>query len=148
MVEYLDKNGDSNFANRVMEGEFLHEAQDADPVMQAYLESLQYPMVNSENSVDTKITIQDYKNFWRKKRETTVTSPYGLHIGHYKAILQEDDIVELHMELMTLPFKYSFAPSRWCKTVQVMLEKNPDHHGHIDSESLNSSMHNSMRLCR
>ena len=63
MAEYLDKHGDSDFVNRVIEGEFLHEAQDADPVMQAYLESLQYPTVNSETSVDTDITIQDYKNF-------------------------------------------------------------------------------------
>ena len=125
MAEYLDKHGDSDFANRVLEGEFLHEVQDGDPVMKAYLETLQYPRANSENSVDTNITLQQYKEFWKNKRETTVTSPYGLHIGHYKSVLNEEDILELHLELMTLPFKYSFAPKRWCKTVQVMLEKNP-----------------------
>jgi len=63
MAEYLDKHGDSDFANRVLEGEFLHEVQDGDPVMRAYLETLQFPRANSENSVDTNITIKEYKEF-------------------------------------------------------------------------------------
>ena len=67
MGEYLDKHGDSDFANRVLEGEFLHEVQDGDPVMRAYLETLQFPRANSENSVETNITIQEYKKFWKKQ---------------------------------------------------------------------------------
>ena len=54
-----------------------------------------------------------------------MTSPHGLHIGHYKAILEEDDILECHMALMMIPFRFAYAPTRWKSTVQIMLEKNP-----------------------
>ena len=60
-----------------------------------------------------------------KKKEITVTSPYGLHIGHYKAVLEEDDILECHMALMMIPFRFAYAPKRWTSTVQIMLEKKP-----------------------
>ena len=53
-----------------------------------------------------------------------MTSPYGLHIGHYKAAMKNDDILSVHMSLMVIPFEFSFAPIRWRKTVQLMLEKN------------------------
>ena len=55
----------------------------------------------------------------------TVTSPFGLHIGHYKSVVDKDEIMEIHMNLMMIPFKYSYAPRRWLSTVQVMLEKIP-----------------------
>ena len=61
---------------------------------------------------------------WRKKRESTATSPFGLHVGHFKVGLDEEDIAEVHREMMIIPFQIGYAPKRWRKTVQLMLEKD------------------------
>ena len=61
----------------------------------------------------------------KKKRETTVTSPFGLHVGHYKAALFNPRILEVHRVLLLIPFQTGIVPRRWRRTVQSMLEKEP-----------------------
>ncbi len=60
-----------------------------------------------------------------KKQEATVTSPFGLHVGHYKAAMQKTAILNVHRLLLLIPFQTGMVPSRWRRTVQKMLEKDP-----------------------
>jgi len=53
-----------------------------------------------------------------------VTSPFGLHIGHYKTALDTERIANIHLALLFIPFKYAYVPTRWAQTVQAMLEKD------------------------
>ena len=73
------------------------------------------------------LSLEEYKRFWRKKREETVTSPFGLHVGHFKAATQQDEILNVHRIMLLLPFQTALVPNRWKKTVQTMLEKDPGH---------------------
>ena len=124
-AQYLGENGHSDFTERVLNNEYLPELDDVDPVVKKYIEGLAYSRMDIPDSVDTNLTIEQYKKFWKKKKELTVTSPFGLHIGHFKSVVDEEDILEVHMQLMLIPFQYLYAPRRWLSTVQVMLEKNP-----------------------
>ena len=56
-----------------------------------------------------------------KKKHTT--SPSGRHLGHYKAILQEPELIQHHCIMESLPLTYGFTPKRWTKAIQIMLEK-------------------------
>ena len=125
LSQYLGDHGEYDFVERALDGDYLHELNNQDPTLQAYLKGLQYSSLDIPDSVQTNLTLEEYKRFWEIKRETTATSPYGLHIGHYKAALEDLEILNLHMQLMIIPFKFGFAPKRWCKTVQIMLEKIP-----------------------
>ena len=73
------------------------------------------------------ISLEDYKKFWKRKREETATSPFGLHVGHYKAATQKEEILNVHRIMLMIPFQTSLVPNRWKKTVQTMLEKDPGH---------------------
>ena len=90
-------------------GEHTYETNECNKAMSDYLTNLQYPTNIVNDSVNTEITIEDYKKFW-KKRELTVTSPFGLHIGHFKSVLHNDEILETHLQMMLTPFKYAYAP--------------------------------------
>ena len=46
-------------------------------------------------------------------------------MGHYKAALKNMAILEVHRALLLIPFQTGMVPSRWRKTVQTMLEKEP-----------------------
>ena len=94
-------------------------------VSKQYLEGLTVKTIKTLEKVDVEISIEDYKRFWTKKRESTATSPFGLHIGHYKIACGDDEILEIHRRLLILPFMYCFVPDRWTSTVQCMLEKDP-----------------------
>ena len=45
--------------------------------------------------MDTMITLKEYKSFWKKKRENTATSPFGLHVGHYKVTAEDDTTADI-----------------------------------------------------
>ena len=58
--------------------------------------------------------------------ESTATSPSGRHMGHYKALVQDDNMAEFCITLMELPLQFGFASTRWVKSLQTRLPKDPD----------------------
>ena len=124
--EYIGWDGTGDMANRIVEGKPLPEIAHKHPVIQKYIEGMAMKAPNIKDTSDINITIEKYRRFWIKKRETTATSPFGLHIGHFKSVVgtENEDILEVHYRLMLLPFKFAMIPLRWARTVQVLLEKD------------------------
>jgi hypothetical protein len=71
------------------------------------------------------ITDEDFVSTYKKAHESTTSSPSGRHIGHYKAILKDPTLVTMQADMMPLPFQVGFAPERWKRVVDIMLEKIP-----------------------
>jgi hypothetical protein len=69
------------------------------------------------------VTDEDFVQTYTAANETTSSSPSGRHIGHYKAALKHPNLVSLHARMMSLPFQVGFAPQRWTKVTDIMLEK-------------------------
>ena len=118
--------GTGDMANRMVEGEILLEIQHKKKIIQQYIEGMAVSDRSILDTLDTKISLKQYREFWKKKRETTATSPFGLHIGHFKSVLdiEHKDILEVHHRLMMMPFRHAMIPARWAQTVQVLLEKD------------------------
>ena len=79
------------------------------------------------DTVKCDITQEQYWQFWKQKRESTVTSPFGLNIGHFRSCLGPEggEILDIHRKMMILPFRLAYVPLRWATTVQILLEKDP-----------------------
>jgi len=78
----------------------------------------------------------------RNWRETTTTSPSGLHLGHYHALWKPSDIdktvpgaldrfeakrkelIRAHLALINYAIKFNYPLQRWRKVVNIMLEKD------------------------
>ena len=80
---------------------------------------------NTPPEINITLDQEDYIQMFSKWKEKTTTSPSGRHLGHYKAILKEKDIIQYHCIMSELPLKYVFKLTRWTKAIQIMLEKNP-----------------------
>lgn len=93
--------------------------------MQLYLESIKVKDLSKLGLMKPTLPLEDYYSFWKKKRETTVTSPYGLHVGHYKAATFNMKILNVHGILLLIPFQTGLVPERWRRTAQTMIEKEP-----------------------
>ena len=65
------------------------------------------------NKVSQPITTFEFINYFKKKTEKTESSPSGRHIGHYKSILINEDLVNLHVIMLNIPLKCGFACQRW-----------------------------------
>lgn len=69
------------------------------------------------------ITSSQFSNAFKITRESTSSSPSGRHYTLWKALAVQDDIAEHLATMMSLPFMYGFAPQRWTRSIDVMLEK-------------------------
>jgi hypothetical protein len=73
-------------------------------------------------NLKTIITEEEFIAAYKVVKEATSSSPSGRHIGHYKAILSHPTIVNIHHIMMSLPFTQGFAPIRWGRVVDVMVQ--------------------------
>jgi hypothetical protein len=88
-----------------------------------------------DGMLDTTLSLQEWIAGWSKMRESTASAP-GTHYGHYisaavPAKLPEDhedyltDLAVIYATMVSLPLKHGFAPRRWGKCVDAILEKIP-----------------------
>jgi hypothetical protein len=66
---------------------------------------------------------EDFIQSYKTAKESTLSSPLGRHIGHYMAAIRDQELSELHATMMSIPFDMGFAPTRWSKVTDIMLEK-------------------------
>jgi hypothetical protein len=71
------------------------------------------------------ISEEEFIATYKATSEATSSSPSGRHVGHYKAILSDPSLVSLHASMMSIPFQAGFAPTRWMRVSDIMLEKEP-----------------------
>lgn len=64
-----------------------------------------------------------YRKLYRKIRESTASSPSGLHYGHYKAAVETSLGSTILHRLTTLPFEYGLSLKRWQQSLHFMLQK-------------------------
>ena len=74
--------------------------------------------------INAPVTVGEFRHYFKKKKESTESSPSGRHIGHYKAILDNDEIVDLLVSMLNIGINTGCSLSRWQQTVSVMLEKD------------------------
>ena len=91
-------------------------------------------MASTLQKLKAELSLAEYKRFWKKKKEETATSPFGLHIGHYKAATEKEEILNVHRIMLLLPFQMALVPHRWKKQYRQRLKKILDNHGSIDFE--------------
>lgn len=124
--DLIDVDGSGEFADKIVSGGTMLEIEGMEPTVRRYIAGMAARDNSIPNSVQTDIILAEYRHFWKNKRETTATSPYGLHIGHYWSVLNIEavDILDVQRMMLLIPFKYAIVPERWTKTVQILLEKD------------------------
>ena len=65
---YLGDHGDSDFINRVLEGDYLPEMNDSDETVLEYIKGLRYTSLDIPNSINTDLTLEEYQKFWKTKK--------------------------------------------------------------------------------
>jgi hypothetical protein len=89
------------------------------------LHTLRQPYESPKKEAQIEITPDDYCSCYKVIPERTSSSPSGCHVGHYKAALHNEALMQLHCQMMSIPFQAGFSPPRWQKVIDVMLEKQP-----------------------
>ena len=70
-----------------------------------------------------KFGIEEYKDLFSKTREDTTCGPSGLHMSHWKAALEDVEIINVHASMTWAAFALGYSYDRWNISYHSMLQK-------------------------
>ena len=125
--------GPSEKQDRILSGQ-VNLPPDIGPTTRQFIRNLKQEIPIPIES--TIIAVAEVKQAFKKWREKTTTSPSGLHLGHYKALLSNDgkhydtinpDPADKIWQIITLIINTTIhigqAPPRWHIVHQLLLQK-------------------------
>jgi hypothetical protein len=112
-------------ATSVLDGVIPPNWNIQDPILLEFFKSFARPPQAIANPINSEITLKDFADGVKGWHESTSTSPSGRHLGHYKALLEEQDLLEPIATVTNLAVQSGVALDRWSNAVNVMLEKTP-----------------------
>jgi hypothetical protein len=96
-----------------------------DKLLREFLTSFTIPdRIKDIDPISIEITTDDVKYGFGKWKESTSTSPSGRHLGHYKAIIQDDLLLNNLTKFMQIVVESGMTLTRWCNAVNIMIEKD------------------------
>ena len=69
------------------------------------------------------ISRKDYADMFSKTRESTVSSPSGIHYGHYIAACESEILLDVNLLFMSTPFYVGRPLTRWSKSLHCTIQK-------------------------
>ena len=109
----------------LLNGNFSSHWHGENELLREFFASFSSPEnVRSSQSIPTSVEEVDVKRGFGKWREATSTSPSGRHLGHYRAIIQDDTLLSCLTKFLDIIVQRGISLSRWQHAVNVMLEKD------------------------
>ena len=122
-AEWLEQFEDPTFQEEVVHGTY-HPPSYLHPTTRDIL--LHFKREPQVQEIDFSTTFDDFKNFVKKSKEKTGTSPSGRHYGHYKALLQGGvEYLETIHDILELALQNNIILRRWRNTTTTLIEKEP-----------------------
>lgn len=132
----LGRYGTNEHSNKILEGKF-----DVNTIRtsEATKEILRQLKLVSPGTISVHISANDVGKVYKKWRESTSTSPSGLHLGHYKALFKHEEktnggsndktlsdrVFSVIADLINMAIRNEHVYKRWTKVVNAMIEKIP-----------------------
>jgi hypothetical protein len=70
-----------------------------------------------------EISMESYRNFWKKAKEKTSAYPDALSFATMKVGATDDQISEFECSLINIALKSGYSPERWRHLLDVMILK-------------------------
>jgi hypothetical protein len=140
-TDAVDWAASTTSADAILEGALPFADDKIDETSTLFLH--QFRLSTALNSISSAVTEREWVGKMKVWRETTTTSPSGMHLGHHKALLKEFPVtdeappggqpsIELkrqlllqgQLDLLNYAIRHSYTYSRWLKVATFMIRKD------------------------
>ena len=122
-----------------------YDASHLDISVQLLIQQLHLTTRAAQHTIKPSIDYEEFVGKLKKWRESTSTSPSGMHLGHYKALLarhefsdlperdprraeldnKQTEILNLHFQMINYALEKGYSYERWQQVANMMLFKEP-----------------------
>ena len=140
--EDIDWAASTTISDEILEG---LPSSNNQPDETALLFLQQFHTKTALNSISSTITLQEWTGKMQVWRETTTTSPSGMHLGHHKALLtdltaednntppgqptlkdKQQSLLQGQIDLLNYAIQHKYTYKRWHQVATFMIRKDPD----------------------
>jgi hypothetical protein len=123
---FMAEHGTSSVVQDLLDGKLDIESYGFPHETNEVLRVFQRTPEEKQSSIERRpMTKDEFQASFKAAKETTSSSPSGLHYGIWKAAAEINDLAEAHAQMTSLPFVYGFTCLRWQKFIDCILEKSP-----------------------
>ena len=110
----------------ILDGEAPQDWHQDDAILRQFLASFTIlDCVKQKGEIPIDISDAELCRGFKSWGETTITSPSGRHLGHYKAIIQEPTLRSFLLKFLNIAIQSGKSIPRWSNAVNVLIEKDP-----------------------
>ena len=120
LQEKLGVDADKKYVDSILQGldkeKIKSDFQNNSPIFHNFIQALQIPTTINGEKVPTmkwQYGIEEYKATFSKVRETISCGPSGIHMSHWKAALQREQIMRVHSFFIWVAFQFGFSYKEW-----------------------------------
>ena len=114
----------NKFSDKILQGTFDIDLLTNLIEVHDIVKGMSYQDPSNLPEFDCTITIAQLKEQFKSTKESTTSSPNGLHYGHWKTLLRDDNIFFPFASMISFVFKWGVLPKAWETAVQPVLEKD------------------------
>ena len=114
----------NEFSDKILQGTFDIDSLTNSIEVRDIVKGMSYQDPSNLPEFDCTITVAQLKEQFKSAKESTASSPNGLHYGHWKTLLWDDDIFFPFASMISFAFKWGVPPKAWETAVQSVLEKD------------------------
>jgi hypothetical protein len=143
LADHLGFQGQTEHAEAILNGEY--DVAQLDKSVQLLIRHLQRMDHVSNHTIKPTIHPDEFISKIKSWRESTSTSPSGLHLGHYKSMVarhsfsdlpdedpqklklnrMQEDLIQLHIRMINYALTTGYTYDRWTQVANAMLFKEP-----------------------
>jgi hypothetical protein len=117
--------GISTVTDSLLSGQFTTKYEVPPPVAAWIKAVTQTEKERALPEVVGPLSKEEFQQMFRKKKEGVLSDPHGTNYSVWKAMAKSGHLSSFLCTLVSLPFIYGFANTRWINMINVMLEKKP-----------------------
>jgi len=136
-TQNIDWTASTDSAELILRGEYT--STELTDLQSLLLQHCRSPQLDAISPI---ITEEDFSSKFKSWNERTSTSPSGIHLGHYKALVSRNDadhsteegaqveskrmeLIRAHTSMLNYAIRHTYSYSRWQNVVNVMIQKDP-----------------------
>jgi hypothetical protein len=85
---------------------------------------MQYDNPANPPQFNCHLSIKDLKTGFKNAKESTASSPTGMHYGIWKSLLHDEDLFQPYAMMIQFAFWWGTPPKQWASLVQPLIEKD------------------------